>query len=80
MFPCLHGFHADCLLLATRRQPVTNNEKMETLRELGTQIEQLKLKLSQRNRRTVPARDSTSNFSLGGMFNIFAGGTDKVRQ
>ena len=78
VFPCLHGFHADCLLLATRRQPMINYEKMETLRALGSEIEQLKFKLIQRNRKTVPVKDTNSNFSLGGMFNIFSG-TDKRR-
>lgn len=35
VFPCLHGFHSDCLLLSTRKQPITNNEKMEALRIIG---------------------------------------------
>ena len=52
---------------------------METLRQLGSEIEQLKLKLSQRNRKIVPVRDVTSNYTLGGIFNMF-GGVDKRRE
>lgn len=44
-------------------------------------MEQLKMKINQRNRRSLPVRTSTSNFSLGGMFgNILGGTTDKQKE
>jgi hypothetical protein len=63
IFPCMHGFHKDCLFEAAKSQPVVNVHKLEEIGVLSDDIDQIKQKMARKQEAQKMNREAATGFS-----------------
>ena len=74
VFPCMHGFHRQCLLDAIRQQPTSERDKLNRIDTLDSDLRRLKSSLGERKNYKKDVQ--TGGFSFN-PFNLFTSGKDK---
>ena len=77
IFPCMHGFHRQCLFEAIREQPTTDREKMENIEKLDSEIRNLKANLGQKKNYKKDVQSTGFSFNP---FNLFGASKDKEQE
>lgn len=73
IFPCMHGFHKDCLFESVKTQPTFNRFKVEKIGVLNEEIREIKMRIARKREDQRMTRDAGggAGFSLMNAFNIW---------